>query len=121
MESDSCASGMFPSNRSVTWRSLPSPGFPRDKFPCFDGTMERSDLLRPSHRARLPSPGDTMRCARLVRSQRPRHETAGLGLVIRAPRTGTYRMETTRISQVPGESSCAFALLYDHGRTDPSG
>src|SRR5262249_20850085 len=88
MESDSCASGMFPSNRCVTWRSVASPGFRRDEFPCFDGTMERSDLLRPAHRARLPSRGDTMRCARLVRSQRPRHETAGLGLVIRAPRTG---------------------------------
>src|SRR5438477_8227 len=30
-------------------------------------------------------------------------------------------METIRISQVPGESSCAYALLSDPGRTDVSG
>jgi hypothetical protein len=42
--------------------SLPSPGSPRSRFPCFMGTMEMCDFLRPSRRASLPSLGDTMRC-----------------------------------------------------------
>jgi hypothetical protein len=46
----------------MTWHPLPSPGFPRVRFPEFDGTVECSDLLRPSRRTPLPSRGDTMRC-----------------------------------------------------------
>ena len=66
--------------------ALPSlPRVPTAEFPCFDGTMERSDLLRPSRRARLPSPGDTTCCARRICSLRPRHRTAGQGFIIRAP------------------------------------
>src|SRR5207302_1714220 len=33
----------------------------------------------------------------------------------------TFRLETSRASQVLGESSCAFALLSDPGRTDSTG
>src|SRR5208283_2089350 len=53
--SGSCAPGMFPSNESITWHPLPSPGSSREKFPCFSGTMECSDVLRPSRRASLPA------------------------------------------------------------------
>src|SRR5947209_15268830 len=38
---------MFPSSDSVTWRLLPSPGSGRKPFPCFSGTMRRSDFLPP--------------------------------------------------------------------------
>jgi hypothetical protein len=62
MLADSCASGMFPSNDSVTWHSLPSPGSSRVEFPWLDGTMKCSDLLRPSHHTRLPSRGATRCC-----------------------------------------------------------
>jgi hypothetical protein len=33
--------------RSAIRRPLPSPGFPTGRFPCFAGTMRRSDSLRP--------------------------------------------------------------------------
>jgi hypothetical protein len=56
------APALFPSNRSVTWHSLPSPGPGRLPFPRFGGTMECSDVLRPWRRAPLPSLGATRRC-----------------------------------------------------------
>ena len=76
---------MFPSNDSATRHSLPSPGFPRFQFPGFLGTMECSDVLRPSPRTRLPSPGDTMRRDLSFRSQRSSRSTAGQGFVSRSP------------------------------------
>ncbi len=43
----SCAPAMFPSNGSMTWHLLPSPGSERIPFPCFTGTMRCSDFLPP--------------------------------------------------------------------------
>src|SRR5271156_2619435 len=82
------APAMFPSNDSATRHSLPSPGSPRCQFPCFHGTMECSDVLRPSHRTRLPSPGDTMRRGLCVCSQRSRSPDRGPGVRHPVPSTG---------------------------------
>jgi hypothetical protein len=51
-------------------------------------------------------------------SHRSRALTAGRGLVIRFPRAGIVRRETTRTSQVPGEPCCSYAVFFDPGRTD---
>lgn len=79
MVPDSCASALFPSNESTTWHSLPSTGSSREQFPCFAGTMECSDLLRPSRRTSLPSCGPTRRCACRFAPDGPGHVTAGQG------------------------------------------
>jgi hypothetical protein len=51
----------LPTYDSLTDIPLPFPGSPRYRFPCFDGTMEMCDILRPSRRASFPSLGVTMR------------------------------------------------------------
>ena len=105
----------------MTWHSLSSPGFPRIEFPEFTGTMECSDFLRPSRRAWLPSLGDTLRCVCGFAPNGPERATAGLGFVSGPHCRKIMRRETFRFSQVPGESSCAYALLFDPGRTDSTG
>ena len=105
----------------MTSISLPSPGSPRSRFPCFDGTMEMCDSLRLSRRASLPSLGDTMRCVCRFAPVGPRRQTAGQGFVIRSPLPEIIAWKQFRASQVPGESSCAFALFSDPGRTDAAG
>jgi hypothetical protein len=112
---------MFPSNDSATRHSLPSTGFPRYQFPCFLGTMECSDILRPSNRARLPSPGNTMRCGLCFRSVQSRSPDRGPGVHDRSPLPVLIRMEAFRTSQVPGEPSCSYAVFSDPGGTDASG
>jgi len=85
MGSNSCASGMFPSNDTVTRHLLPSAGSRRARFPEFDGTMKCSDFLRPSRRASLSFAWRYHAVCPSLRSLRTRHETAGLGLIIRNP------------------------------------
>ena len=75
----------FPAYESRTSISLPSPGFPRSGFPCFDGTMEMCDFLRPSRRTRFPSRDDTRRCVGRFAPVGAERATAGLGFVIRSP------------------------------------
>ena len=76
---------MFPSNGSLNQRPLPSAGSRSGRFPGFLGTMRRSDSLSP-----VP-----------------------LHFVAFVPR---YRLRGDgRASQVPGEPSCAHALLSDPG------
>jgi hypothetical protein len=55
------------------------------------------------------------------RSLRSRSPNRGPGVHQPVPTTGKIRRETFRISQVPEESLCAYALLSDPGRTDSSG
>jgi hypothetical protein len=56
------------------------------------------------------------------RSQRSRAPNRGPGVGHPVPHEPERkRLETGRASQVPGESSCAYALLFDPGRTDASG
>src|SRR6516164_6141772 len=76
---------MFPSNASTTWHSLPSTGSFWGKFPCFRGTMECSELLRPSRRPSLPSGHATMRCACDFAPGGPGRQAAGQGFVVRSP------------------------------------
>jgi hypothetical protein len=64
---------------------LPSPGSPRYRFPCFNGTMRMCDSRRPSHRASFPSLGDTRRRACRFAPNGPARSTVGLGFVIRSP------------------------------------
>ena len=87
----------------------------RGEFPCFHGTMKMCDSLRPSRRASLPSLGDTMCCACRFAPVGPERQTAGPGFVLPVPAAGMIHMETTRVSQVPGEPCCAYALFSDPG------
>jgi len=111
---------MFPANGSVTRHSLPSTGFPRVEFPCFIGTTKCSDfppLVRP--RFGIPSLGRTSPCA-CVRSHGPDAGPGPGALGLAAPRQ-KLRKGNDGTSQVPGESSCAYAVFFDPGRTDTSG
>jgi hypothetical protein len=108
----------FPPHGSMTGIPLPSTGSPRYRFPCFSGTMKMRDSRRPSHRASLPSLGDTRRRVGRFAPSGPERTTAGPGLVIRSPRPEKKRLETIRASQAPGEPRCADALFSDPGRTD---
>jgi hypothetical protein len=113
-----CAPAKFPANRAVTRHSLSSTGFPRVEFPCFMGTTEYSDfppLVRP--RFGVPSLGRTFPCA-CVRWRRTRRRPRGLELWVWQPRRKKLRKGNDGTSQVPGESSCAYALFFDPGRTD---
>ena len=105
----------------MTWHSLPSPGSGRIPFPCFSGTMECSDVLRPSRRTRLPSPGNTMRCGLCFRSVRSRSPDRRPGVQDRSPLPAVVRVEAFRTSQVPGEPCCSYAVFSDPGGTDASG
>src|SRR5262249_878708 len=101
-------------------RSEPSAkkvGFPRFEFPCFVGTMECSDfppLFRP--RFGVPSLGRTSAWG-CVRSHGPDGGQGPGALGLAAPRQ-KLRKGNDGISQVPGESSCAYAMFFDPGRTD---
>jgi hypothetical protein len=117
----SCAPALFPSNGSMTWHLLPSPGSERIPFPCFTGTMRCSDFLP-------PLPPHSVAFARryhvvhLVASLRwaPYAKPTGLEFVNPVSPPDLARGDG-RTSQVPEESSCVDALLSDPGRTDPSG
>ena len=89
----------FPPHGSLTGIPLPSPGSLRFRFPCFHGTMKMCDSLGPSHRASLPSLGDTRRCVGAFAPSGPERPTAGQGFVIRSPPPDSFRLETLRVSQ----------------------
>jgi hypothetical protein len=101
----------------MTWHFLSSPGSLRVWFPGFNGTTKCSDLLRLSRQARLPSPGDTLRCvcrfAPVGPERRPRAWGSSSGPHCRT----VYAGRQLRISQVPGQPLCSFALFFDPGRT----
>jgi hypothetical protein len=102
----------------MTRHSLPYTGCPRVEFPCYDGITECSDfppLIRPHFG--VPSLGRTFPCA-CVRSLRTRRRSRGLELWVWQPPRRHLREGNDGTSQVPGESSCAFALFSDPGRTD---
>jgi hypothetical protein len=90
--------------RSTTRRPLPSPGFPTRRFPCFSGTMRRSDSLRPSLRAsfssawRYPAAASVLRSARSDADRRP-----GTIRVWPSRRGHHNSVATIRVSHVHGE------------------
>src|SRR6516162_9626485 len=110
------APAMFPSNDSMTWHPLPSPGSRRLRFPCFDGTTRCSDVRRSFpprfvafawryhwlHPRFVPGAAE---CAR-----------AGLELVSRCP-AGKLPWRT---QDLPGSwgTPCPYALFFDPGRTE---
>ena len=73
----------------------------RDAFPSFDGTMALSDSLRPSRRAWLPSPGDTLRCVCRFAPVGPDTRPRAWGSSFRSPPPESVRREAVRASQVP--------------------
>jgi hypothetical protein len=111
---------MFPPNRPVTRRPLPSPGSRRNLFPCFTGTMRRSDAL-PSVLPHFVAfawqyhSGASV----FVSSARPDAD----------PETWSFRVWQPhanfgwRRQGLPGswETQCAYALFSDPGRTSVSG
>jgi len=110
-----------PPHQSMTNPSLPFPGSPRYRFPCFIGTMERCDSLRPSRRASFCFAWQYQVLASVaslpaVQNAQPRAWGSSSG-----PLTGTWHLETTRVSQVPGEPLCAYAVFFDPGGTDTPG
>ncbi len=113
-------SGMFPSNGVVTRRVAFLHGVRSSTFPRFAGTI--NTLRLPA--ARLAA----LRCLRLAIPRfhlvvsvpdGPDAITPSLELVTRYLRPGTCR-GNDRISHVPGESRCVFALLSDPGGIDMS-
>ena len=114
---ESNASALLPGHGTAARRPLPSTGSSRHKFPGFPGTMERSDS-RPSVPTRFVSFAGRLPLRAPVFA--PAKPDAGLGpgvLGQAAPRACRYRSGDGRASQVPGESSCAYALFSDPGRT----
>jgi hypothetical protein len=112
------APGGCPPHGSLTSISLPSPGSPRYRFPCFIGTMKMCDSQRPSHRASFPSLGDTRRRACRFAPSGPERTTAGLGFVIRSPTPDHDTWRRSGPPKVPGEPECAYALFSDPGEPD---
>jgi hypothetical protein len=51
----------------------------------------------------------------------PGRTTAGQGFSFRSPLPDEKRLETIRVSQVPEEALCAYALFFDPGGTDTPG
>jgi hypothetical protein len=107
---------MFPPNGSATRRPLPSAGSPRDGFPGFHGTMERSDSLPPSRRASLCFAWRYHEGRRWFAPAGPERVTGRPGLDDPVPRPDKHR-GGCRASQVPGEPWCAYALFFDPGGT----
>jgi len=80
----------LPAYDSLTDIPLPSTGFPRYRFPCFNGTTKMCDSQCPFRRASFPSLGDTRRCACRFAPCGPERSTAGLGFIIRSPLPDEY-------------------------------
>ncbi len=95
-----------PLHGSMTSISLPFTGSPRYRFPCFNGTMKMCDSLRPSHRASLPSLGNTRRCACRFAPSGPRRATVGQGFDIRSPLPDFYAWRRSGPPRFPG-NPCA--------------
>jgi hypothetical protein len=105
----------------MTRHLLPSPGSRRSLFPCFLGTMRCSDPL-PPFSPHFVAFAWRYRAARLCSSlPQARRRPGGLEFCDWQLRASNYRHGNDRDSQVPGEPSCAYALLSDPGRTDVSG
>jgi len=75
----------WPAHKSMTNISLPSPGSPRSRFPCFNGTMKMCDSLRPSRRASLCFAWQYQVLRLWFAPCGPGRKTAGLGFAIRSP------------------------------------
>ena len=75
----------FPTLDPQACTPLPLHRVLRGEFPCCIGTMRVCDSLCPSHRAWLPSLGDTMGCACRFAPCGPERPTAGRGFSIRSP------------------------------------
>ena len=106
---------LVPPTGSARWQR-PSLHRPlRGKFAGFPVTTTLCDPLAPFRRASLPSLGDTKRCVGAFAPSGPERPTAGQGFVIRSPRPEIIRLERLRVSQVPGEPWCVYALLSDPG------
>jgi hypothetical protein len=90
----------WPTHDSLTSRPLPSPGSPRYRFPCFQGTMERCDSLGPFHRASLSFAWRYHASRLSFRSLRSRTPNRGPGVRHPVPTTGMIRMEA--IQGLPG-------------------
>jgi hypothetical protein len=110
--SGSCLPPTVPQPR----RPLPSPGSSCGEFPWLTGTMRHSDFRTPLPRHLTTRHGTTpLACVRL--SQPTRRRSAGLELCgLAAPRQLLSRWRR-RTSHVAGESSGAYALFFDPGRT----
>ena len=80
----------------------------------------RLPTARPA-RLRYPSTNGYLPCA-CVRSTRPDAGHAAGGFAVwQLPHATVFPTGDGRVSQVPGEPSCAYALLFDPGRTDAPG
>ena len=77
--------GGCPAHKSMTNISLPSPGSPRSRFPCFTGTMKMCDSLPASRRASLCFAWRYHALRLSLRSRSPERTTASLGLVSGIP------------------------------------
>jgi hypothetical protein len=105
----------------MTNLSLPSPGSPRSRFPCFNGTIKRCDFL--------PSLSPRFVVLRLAIPHRapvfvaPTRPDAGLGPGVFGLATPSQVLPMWRRQDLSGswETPCAYALFLDPGRTSPPG
>jgi hypothetical protein len=109
-------SASFPPKIPSLWRPLPSTGSLRERFPCFIGTIWRSDFLPPF------SSGFVAFTFRYHYSTCLFAPTSGAGASQRGywrkspvPPVRTIFNGDGRISQVPGGPLCLHALLSDPG------
>jgi hypothetical protein len=111
---------MFPPSSSATRRLRPSTGFPRVGFPGLVGTMRRSDSLRTfSPRFVCASLGDTIPPRLCSLRSGPTTATWGRGpSCLAVPPRQLLSRWSRRVSQVPGEPCCAYAVFFDPGETD---
>jgi hypothetical protein len=75
----------LPAHDSMTNISLPSPGSPRSRFPCFNGTMKMCDSLRPSRRVSFCFAWQYQVLRLCFAPCGPERPTAGQGFIIRSP------------------------------------
>ena len=75
----------LPAHESMTNISLPSPGSPRSRFPCFTGTMKMCDSLRPSRHASFCFAWQYQVLRLCFAPCGPERPTAGRGFIIRSP------------------------------------
>ena len=105
----------------MTVISLLFPGSLRYRFPWCNGTMKMCDSRRPSHRTSFCFVWRYQAARLSFRSRRSSTHNRGPGVQHPVPTTGHVRLETFRVSQVPGVPWCVYALFSDPGGTEPPG
>jgi hypothetical protein len=107
--------GLPPASQAVSFAALPRRG-PSVQFPRFIGTMRRSDPLPPVSPCFVAFAWRYHRCVLFAPSGRDVRPWAP-GSCSSGSRAGNVGGDG-RVSQVPGQPLCPYALFLDPGRTE---